>query len=248
MNWTDVLREPSHGDHIVQTYQDPAFLADAVAEYLGTGLRRGEAAIVIARPQHVAKFREKLGTAGEGGQLIVLDAEETLARFMADGMPQWNAFREVIGGLIAQVRLQYPAVRAYGEIVDILWQEGKREAAIRLEEFWNELTRLQTFSLFCAYAMDHLDPASYSGLESVCRTHTHFLPTRDHQQLNQAVTDASTKVLDEPLAKILLSLAASHQTATKMPAGQATLLWLSQNMPRTADKVLREVKEATRAS
>jgi len=247
MNWTEVLREPSQGDHIVQTYEDPAFLADAVAEYLGTGLRRGEAAIVIARPQHVAMFRERIGTLREPGQLIILDAEETLARFMEGGMPQWNAFREVVGGLIAQVRLQYPAVRAYGEMVDILWQEGKREAAIRLEEFWNELTRLQTFSLFCAYAMDHLDPASYSGLESVCRAHTHFLPTGDHHALNRAVTEASAKVLDEPLAKILLSLAASHQTATKMPAGQATLLWLSQNMPRTADKVLREVKASTAA-
>ncbi len=247
MNWSEVLREPSHGDHIVQTYQDPAFLAEAVAEYLGTGLRRGEAAIVIARPQHVARFREKIGAPAEPGQLIILDAEETLARFMADGLPQWNAFHEVIGGLIAQVRLQYPAVRAYGEMVDILWQEGKREAAIRLEEFWNELTRLQTFSLFCAYAIDHLDPASYSDLESVCRAHTHFLPTRDDHQLNQAVTKASAKVLDEPLAKILLSLAASHQTATKMPAGQATLLWLSQNMPRTADKVLKAVKASTAA-
>lgn len=245
MSRTQVLREPSHGDHIVQTYQDPAFLAEAVAEYLGTGLRRGEAAIVIARPQHAARFQEKIGAAAEHGQLIVLDAEETLARFMVGGMPQWNAFHEVIGGLIAQVRLQCPAVRAYGEMVDILWQQDNRDAAIRLEEYWNELTRLQTFSLFCAYAMDPLDANSYSGLESVCRTHTHFLPTRDERQLNQAVTEASVRVLDEPLAKILLSLAASHQTATMMPAGQATLLWLSQNMPRTAEQVLREVKAST---
>lgn len=245
MNWTEVLREPSHGDHIVQTYQDPAFLAEAVAEYLGTGLHRGEAAIVIARPAHAARFLEKLAGMGEPGQLLVLDAEQTLARFMVDGMPQWNPFREVIGGLIAQVRLQYPAVRAYGEMVDILWQQGNRDAAIRLEEYWNELTRLQTFSLFCAYAMDALDAKSYSGLESVCSAHTHFIPTRDERQLNQAVNEASVRVLDEPLAKILLSLAASHQTATKMPTGQATLLWLSQNMPRTADKVLREVKAST---
>ena len=179
MNWNEVLREPSHGDHIVQTYQDPAFLAEAVAEYLGTGLRRGEAAIIIARPQHSEAFLAKLAGAGEPGQLVVLDAEQTLARFMVDGMPQWNAFREVIGGLIAQVRLQYPAVRAYGEMVDILWQQGKRDAAIRLEEYWNELTRLQTFSLFCAYAMDALDPKAYAGLESVCKAHTHFIPTRD---------------------------------------------------------------------
>jgi hypothetical protein len=245
MNWNEVLREPSHGDHIVQTYQDPAFLAEAVAEYLGTGLRRGEAAIIIARPAHSEAFLAKLAAAGEPAQIVVLDAEQTLARFMVDGMPQWNAFREVIGGLIAQVRLQYPAVRAYGEMVDILWQDGKREAAIRLEEYWNELSRLQTFSLFCAYAMDALDPKAYAGLQSVCKAHTHFIPTREPGKLNQAVSAASRKVLDEPLANILLSLAASHQTATKMPSGQATLLWLSQNMPRTADKVLREVRAST---
>jgi hypothetical protein len=245
MNWNDVLREPAHGDHIVQTYQDPAFLAEAVADYLGTGLARGEAAIIIARPSHSEVFLQKLAGAGAPSQILVLDAEQTLARLMAGGMPQWNAFREVIGGLIAQVRLQYPAVRAYGEMVDLLWQEGKRDAAIRLEEYWNELGRLQTFSLFCAYAMDVLDPAAYAGLQSVCKAHTHFIPTRDPGGLNQAVSEASRQVLDEPLADILLSLAASHQTATKMPSGQATLLWLSQNMPRTADKVLRELKAST---
>ena len=245
MNWNDVLREPAAGDHIVHTYQDRGFLAEAVADYLGTGLARGEAALIIARPAHSAAFLQELAAAGEPGQIVVLDAEQTLARFMVDGMPQWNAFREVIGGLIAQVRLQYPAVRAYGEMVDLLWQEGRRDAAIRLEEYWSELTRLQTFSLFCAYAMDALDPKAYAGLECVCKAHTHFIPTRDPGELNQAVSEASRKVLDEPLANILLSLAANHQTATKMPSGQATLLWLSQNMPRTADKVLREVRAST---
>jgi MEDS: MEthanogen/methylotroph, DcmR Sensory domain len=216
-----------------------------VTEYLGSGLQRGEAAIIIARPAHSEAFLQKLTGAGEPDQLVVLDAEQTLARFMVDGMPQWNAFRQVIGGLIAQVRLQYPAVRAYGEMVDILWQDGKRQAAIRLEEYWNELARLQTFSLFCAYAMDALDPKAYAGLHAVCKAHTHFIPTRDGDKLDQAVSEASRKVLDDPLANILLSLAASHQTGTKMPLGQATLLWLSQNMPRTADKVLREIKAST---
>jgi hypothetical protein len=247
MTWTEVLREPAHGDHIVQIYQDPAFLAEAVAEYLGTGLKRGEAAIVIARPEHTARFVEKLGARAEPGQLVLLDAEETLAKFMADGMPQWNAFHEVVGGLIAQVRLQYPTVRAYGEMVDILWQQGNREAATRLEEFWNELTRLQTFSLFCAYAVDSLDPGAYTGIECICKTHTHFIPARDYDRLNDAVSEASRKVLDQPLAQILLSLAASHRTGPKMPPGQAALLWLSQNMPRTAEKVLREVKASTTA-
>ena len=246
--WNELLREPSCGDHIVQTYQDPAFLADAVGEYLATGLARGEAAIVIARPENTARFLQKLEAPADPGQLLVLDAQQTLARFMAGGMPQWKPFHEAIGGLIAQVRLQFPTVRAYGEMVDILWQQGNRDAAIRLEEYWNELTRLQTFSLFCAYAMDNLDASAYSGLEHVCRNHTHFIPARDYQRFNQAVSEASCKVLDEPLAKILLSLAENHRLPTRMPSGQATLLWLSQNMPRTAEKVLREFNEATRAS
>jgi hypothetical protein len=227
-------------DHIVHLYQETGPLAAAVAEYVAEGLRRGEAAIVIATPGHRAAISGKIESQP---QLRLLDAEETLARFMANGMPQWRPFHEVIGGLIAELRLQYPAVRAYGEMVDVLWQRGSREAAIRLEEYWNDLGRLQTFSLFCAYRMDPLDSRSYGGpLESVCKVHTHLIPSRDPARFDAAVQTASRKVLDPPLAQILLSLAASHRPGTQMPAGQATLFWLKQNMPRTAEKVLSELR------
>ena len=231
-------------DHFVHLYQEANVLADAVAGYVAEGLRRGEAAIVIATPAHRSAFLEKIDAEiCAEGQLRILDAEETLAKFMADGMPQWNPFQEVIGGLIAELRLQYPTVRAYGEMVDVLWQRGSREAAIRLEEYWNDLGRLQTFSLFCAYRMDPLDSREYGGpLESVCNVHSHLIPARDTQSFDEAVQAASRKVLDQPLAQLLLSLAANHRPATKMPAGQATLFWLKQNMPRTAEKVLSELR------
>ena len=255
MNPSELLRNPGAGDHIVQTYQDPGALAESVAEYLAAGLRAGEAAIVIARPQHQREFSAALARHGVGareclerGQLRLLDAEETLARFMADGMPQWKRFHQVVGGLIAEVRLQYAKVRAYGEMVDLLWQRGSRDAAIRLEEYWNDLGKLQTFSLFCAYFIDPLDSKAYDGtMQCVCKVHSHLIPTRDYERLNDAVSEAATKVLDQPLAQLLLSLAASHRTSTHMPPGQAALLWLSQNMPRTADKVLREVRVSTTA-
>jgi hypothetical protein len=254
VSWTEIVRAPSHGDHIVQTYQDTAFLVEAVGEYLATGLQRGEAAIVIARPAHAAGFLRELerrGIAAEkeigAERLRLLDAEATLASFMTNGMPEWQAFREAVGGLIAQARLRHPAVRAYGEMVDLLWQQGNRAAALRVEEYWNELARLQTFSLFCAYAMDHLDAGCYSGLESVCRTHTHFIPARDYERFDEAVRAASRKVLDEPLADLLLSLAERHRLTAQMPAGQSTLFWLSQNMPRTADRILQEIRASSAA-
>ena len=242
----DLVNHPGAHDHFVQLYDNTDRLADAVARYAQAGLARGEAVVLIATREHRHAFLRKLDGAdvayGEE-RLTVLDAERTLERFMANGMPQWKRFHEVIGGLIAELRLRHPTVCAYGEMVDVLWQRGEREAAIRLEEYWNELGRLQTFSLFCAYRLSPLDPASYGGpLESVCRTHTHLIPHHDVQGFNQAVRAASAKTLDQPLAELLLSLAARHSQGTQMPFGQAALLWLKQNMPRTADKVLSEVR------
>lgn len=199
-NWPELLQQPSAGDHVVQVYQDRAFLCEAVAEYVGTGLRRGEGAILIARPAHVAEFKRQLSQAG-----------------------------------LAPERA--------GEMVDVLWQRGERDAAIRLEEFWNDLARLQTFSLLCAYCIDNLDPQAYAGpLECVCQVHTHLIPAPDYGRFNQAVLEASEKVLAAPLAEMLLSLSGISKPSTGMPAGQATLLWLKRNMPRTADKVLAELR------
>jgi hypothetical protein len=240
-NWPELLKEPGRCDHIVQLYQDVEFLIEAVTDYISTGLHRGEAALIIATPEHRARFLQELEPAED--RLKLLDAEETLARFMASGMPEWKGFHETVGGAIAELRVQYPAVRAYGELVDVLWQKGQREAALRVEEYLNELATLQTFSMLCAYYLDNLDSQAYGGpLESMCKVHTHLIPVRDYARFDRAVHEAATKVLDGPLAQILLSLSANHRPPTQMPPGQATLLWLRQNMPRTADRVLNELR------
>src|SRR5262245_7180993 len=251
--WPELLREPAAGDHFVQIWDDEEFLCEAAAEYIGTGLRRREAAIVVARPSHQAAFVERMEADGVAaraalrrGQLVLLDAGEALARFTPGGMPDWQSFHELAGGLIAKLRLRYPAVRVFGEMVDVLWQSGQRAAAMRLEEFWTDLARLQTFSLLCAYRMDNLDAAAYRGpLECVCKGHTHLIPTRDYHGFNDVVTKASEEVLDNPLAQMLLSLSERHRPETAMPQGQATLIWLQHNMPRTAEKVLAQVRART---
>jgi hypothetical protein len=249
MDWAELLKHPVGGDHIVQTWQDEAFLGETVAQYIGSGLHGGDAGLIVASAEHAELFKRSLRSAGADGQLRFLDAEATLAKFMRGGMPDWNSFHQVVGGLIAEIRLQYPTVRVYGEMVDVLWQRGERDAAIRLEEFWNELAKLQTFSLFCAYRMDNLDASAYGGaLECVCHVHTHLIPARDYEAFNDAVSNASKAVLDQPLAQMLLSLSASQRPQTHMPLGQAILLWLQKNMPRTAEKVLAGARERYNAA
>lgn len=245
-NWPELVRHPDAGDHLVHVYQDRALLADAVAEFVGAGLSLGEAAVVIARREHREAILAALAAKGPHARhaLRLLDAHEALQSVVRQGRPQWSAFEAVCGGPIAELRLQYPGVRAYGEMVDLLWQEGRRSAALELEEYWNELARPRPFALLCAYRIDPLEGAAYgAGFEHVCRAHSHLIPSPDYAAFNRAVDQAARQVLPPPLAQMLASLSAAHRPRTEMPLGQATLFWLKQNMPRTAEKVLRHLRE-----
>lgn len=252
-SWKEVLEQPALGDHIVQIYEDTDFLSEAVAHYLSLGLKAGEAAIVVARPEHWEAFATALAAQGidaaqrvQSAQLRVLDAESTLGLFMRGGMPDWTSFHRAVGGEIAELRLRHPSVRAYGEMVDILWQGGERDAAIRLEEHWNELARLQTFSLFCAYRMDPLDAELYGGaLQRVCGVHSHLIPARDTRRFNDTVAQATRKVLGWPLSEVLGGGAGAPLFGAQMPSGQAALLWMHKHMPLTARKILAEAKART---
>jgi hypothetical protein len=245
LDWPELVKHPGERGHFVHTYQDTAFLLDAIVEFIGTGLSRGEAALVVARRGRCEAIVAALGAKGihPNRALRLLDAEQTLEAVMVDGMPQWTAFEATCGGAIAELRLQYPAVRIYGEMVDILWQEGSRTAALQLEEYWNELARVHPFALLCAYCIDPLDTATYgTGFAQVCKAHTHLIHALDYAGFNRAVHEAAREVLPDPLAHMLASLAATHRPRTDMAFGQATLFWLKQNMPRTAEKILQQVR------
>jgi hypothetical protein len=144
--------------HFAQLHRDPQALTDAVTLYLQTGLRRGNPVVVIASRGHSDLFLARLRKDGldpaaflKSGQLELHDAELTLRKFMRNDMPDWGDFRRAMGAIFERVRaFGRGTTQAYGETVNVLWHEGKQEAAIRLEEYWNELTRLYPFSQFSA--------------------------------------------------------------------------------------------------
>ncbi len=82
------------------------------------------------------------------------------------------AFDRVIGDLLRQAGTGGRPVRAYGEMVALLWDDGLVNAAIQLEAMWNELGRAHSFSLFCGYPAGsvtrdgHLD-----AFAAMCRLH-----------------------------------------------------------------------------
>ena len=106
----------------------------------------------------------------------MLDAEETLGTFMHNGMPDQILFQRHVGALMEQTvrgRGRTP-LRAYGEMVDVLWRRGQADAAIRLEVLWNDLATMHSFSLLCGYAIGSFYKET-SRIEEVCHEHTHVL-------------------------------------------------------------------------
>jgi hypothetical protein len=109
------------------------------------------------------------------GDLIFLDAEETLSIFMTNGKPEGEAFRNSMCEIIKRACRGRSdcTIRVYGEMVDVLWKNGQQEAAIQLEMLWNQLANTEAFSLLCGYAMGHF--YKDANIQDICHQHTHVV-------------------------------------------------------------------------
>jgi anti-sigma regulatory factor (Ser/Thr protein kinase) len=177
---TDPLTQPSRCDHVVQFYLADADLAEHVAVYLGDAIDSGAVAIVIATPAHARAFETRLAASGidvaaaaADGSYAVLDAEQTLARFMVDGRPDARRFDDEIGELVRSAAAGGRRVCAYGEMVALLWDDGRVNAAIQLESLWNDLSKRVPFSLFCSYpSVSATGEDQTEALTHVCGMHS----------------------------------------------------------------------------
>jgi signal transduction histidine kinase len=184
-----------HGDHQhgVQFYSQDSFLLEALSEYIGNALRAGDAAVVVATETHRNSLLQWLTSQGldiatlvEQGRLVVTDAAQLLETFMRDGRPNQELFVEVVGGVVGKALAGAegvrPRVAVFGEMVALLWAEGKADAAIRLEQLWNELLgHTKSFSLFCAYPMSSFNREEDAGLLlKVCNEHSAVIPTEGY--------------------------------------------------------------------
>jgi hypothetical protein len=171
--------------HVVQIYEDDKVFLDNLASFVWDGLKNAEAVIVIATPAHREGLAHRLRTRGLSvayaqakDDLIMLDAEETLSKFLIDGWPNDDMFDNVIGDLIANARRGGRKVRAFGEMVALMWAEGYCGATIRLEHLWTDLCKKQGFSLFCAYPKAGLTHNANEDIERICALHSAVQPVQ----------------------------------------------------------------------
>ena len=183
---TGFRRPEPHHEHAVQFYRDDASLLVTLSRFTREGLNARQPIIIIATPEHRDALITQLLTDGVSrdhferqGALWMLDARETLATFMDGAAPNPARFRDVIGGMIQQARnaSDGSAIRAYGEMVDLLWKDGNADAAIRLECLWNTLANAHQFMLLCGYSIGSFYKETGGfDIGDVCQVHSRVLP------------------------------------------------------------------------
>lgn len=248
--WDKLLERPNGGGHFVQLYQaDESALVKNVGLYLHEGLKRGDGILLILTPEHRDMFLSHLDELGANthaaatsGQIVILDAQQTLAEFMVKGQPDWHRFQSTITTASCRVRkvTAHAGLRAYGEMVGVLWKARQFDAAIRLEQLWNKLLEQSSFSLYCAYAIDLFGKEFHvANLDGVLCTHTHLVPADPHGTLEAAFNLAMDDILGESASALKVLIKANYRPSWAiMPNAESIALWLRNNLPGRAEEIV----------
>jgi len=139
----------SRSTHVLRYCQDDDVLTIAAAGFLADGIASGEPALVFATPTRREAMCDRLRERGldvdyleRESRLTLLDARATLSTFMVGEFPDAHKFSHSVGAAVERLCAANhgSAVRAFGEMVSLLWQDGNTQAAVRLEELWAGLT------------------------------------------------------------------------------------------------------------
>jgi len=221
--------------HAVQFYETDQFLCDEVARFVCEGLRAGESVIVVTTRLHREAIESKLKQQARfedsqpagGARLIWRDADETLSALLVNGWPDAARCENVLGALVdeASDSGKVPA-RVFGEMVAVLCAAGNPEAALHLEQLWNELARHHAFSRLCAYPMRvFAGEEGRQAFHAICAAHFEVMPSEAFEAtpadpirfhlavatLHQKARALQSEVADRKAAERALSELAAHQ-------------------------------------
>jgi PAS domain S-box-containing protein len=210
----------AHDGHVVQLYTDDGFLIDVLSRFIGGALAIGDAAVVLATASHRIELEKRLSSRGLDiakaalqGRYITLDASETLPRVLVNGVVDEARFKAIVGSLLSQAKnatqREDCRIAVFGELVALLWAEGKPQEAIRVEQLWNDLAKTYAFSLLCAYPITGFDNERHiEPFLKMCGEHSGVVPSERYLELGSeedrlrsiAELQQKAKVLEKELA------------------------------------------------
>ncbi|MFZ0321807.1 MAG: MEDS domain-containing protein [Candidatus Sulfotelmatobacter sp.] len=169
-------------EHIAQFYEHDDVLLDTLGGFVGGGLKQGEGVIVLATEEHLKALEQRLQASGVNlekaksqDQYITVLAEDALGKFMVNQWPDDQLFFDFVAELIARAQNGGRRVRAFGELVALMWARGQVAATVRLEFLWHQLCHQKSFSLFCAYPKAGFTEDPLKSLDVIRATHSRII-------------------------------------------------------------------------
>ena len=186
--FTDASGAKAPQRHEVLFYSDDEVFLNSFTRFIATALEGGNVAIVIATESHRDSLAHRLKPRGldinaarREGRFIPLDVAETLSTFMVNNMPGSNRFFEVGASLIKAAakagNKEHLRIAACGECAPTLWAEAKVDAAIRLEQLWDQLATTYDIDTLCGYSLSGFhSEKDKNAFQSICAEHAavHF--------------------------------------------------------------------------
>lgn len=198
-------------EHCVQFYETEEFLLDALADYVASGLARGDAAVVIATEALRSGLVKRLqidawdvAAAAAAGLYVALDSAEVLTQITVDGTPDPARFDEGVGGIIGRAAEGGRRVRVFGDMVGLLCEQGNIAAAIRLEELGNQLRQTHSVTILCGCPLVGFGREDLAtGMGEVCAAHTRVIPGESYTTLGSAAERVQAIALLQQKAQAL---------------------------------------------
>ena len=137
-----------------------------------------DSVVIIATSTHLDALNTRLRSQGfnlneliESDQYIPIDAEDLLSVFLVDGWIDEKIFNSFINDIVSRAKQRNGKVRAFGEMVAVLWKQGNFGATVQLENLWNQLHGKSPFTLFCAYPKTGFTQSANDSIDIICKQH-----------------------------------------------------------------------------
>jgi len=184
--------------HSVHIYNEQSALISRLCGVVASSLRVGDSVLIVAtldtRNQLTDELRKTevdVRVHARQGRFTMVDASEALSTFIIDDMPDAGLFTISIGQMLAdsrkRARSRQQGLTVFGEMVAVLWDQGNKEAALRLEALWNAALHDRTFHLHCAYPRWLFK--NDSDITAVCSAHSHVLQDLIHAGRQPVASD-----------------------------------------------------------
>lgn len=212
--------------------------------FLLEGAARGDAIVLLG--EGAANDSIEAASSGLGIDLAALrqagrwhraDAAALVASATGVGGVNLDMVEAALRQVLARAGQGGRRVRAYGELVSVLWTSGRRDEAVALEQRWERLLAEAPVELFCGYAIALTDDDfTLTEVEALLALHGAVEPAAAGFERQLAASMRELLGAAAPVDEVLDAPRPAGWGT--LPPAEALLLWLRNNRPDMAGEVI----------